>query len=224
MAITHWPMNERPREKLILRGASALSDAELLAIFLRTGLPGITAIDLARDLIKEFGGLGGLISSGHTTFCKAKGVGTAKFFQLKASVELTRRYLQEQLEGQPVFTSPEKVSDYLSVQMRDYKREVFMMLLLDSKHQLIDTYELFQGTVDAASVHPREVVARALRKNAAAVIVAHNHPSGLAEPSQADIDITRRLKQALNLVEIRLLDHLVIGRGEVVSLAQWGKL
>ena len=224
MAISHWPMNERPREKLILRGASALSDAELLAIFLRTGLPGITAIDLARDLIKEFGGLGALISSGHTTFCKAKGAGTAKFVQLKASVELTRRYLQEQLEGQPVFTSPEKVGDYLSVQMRDYKREVFVMLLLDSKHQLIDTHELFQGTVDAASVHPREVVARALRKNAAAVIVAHNHPSGLAEPSQADIDITRRLKQALNLVEIRLLDHLIIGRGEVVSLAQRGKL
>jgi DNA repair protein RadC len=123
-----------------------------------------------------------------------------------------------------VFTSPEKVSDYLSVQMRDYKREVFMMLLLDSKRQLIDTHELFQGTVDAASVHPREVVARALRKNAAAVIVAHNHPSGSAEPSQADIDITRRLKQALNLVEIRLLDHMVIGRGEVVSLAQRGKL
>ncbi|MDG1079631.1 MAG: DNA repair protein RadC [Porticoccaceae bacterium] len=224
MAISHWPMNERPREKLILRGASALSDAELLAIFLRTGLPGITAIDLARDLIKEFGGLGALISSDHTTFCKAKGVGRAKFVQLKASVELTRRYLQEQLEGQPVFTSPEKVGDYLSVQMRDYKREVFVMLLLDSKHQLIDTHELFQGTVDAASVHPREVVARALRKNAAAVIVAHNHPSGLAEPSQADIDITRRLKQALNLVEIRLLDHLIIGRGEVVSLAQRGKL
>ena len=224
MAISHWPMNERPREKLILRGASALSDAELLAIFLRTGLPGITAIDLARDLIKEFGGLGALISSDHTTFCKAKGVGRAKFVQLKASVELTRRYLQEQLEGQPVFTSPEKVGDYLSVQMRDYKREVFVMLLLDSKHQLIDTHGLFQGTVDAASVHPREVVARALRKNAAAVIVAHNHPSGLAEPSQADIDITRRLKQALNLVEIRLLDHLIIGRGEVVSLAQRGKL
>ena len=224
MAISHWPLNERPREKLMLRGASALSDAELLAIFLRTGLPGITAIDLARDLIKEVGGLGALISSDHSTFCKAKGVGTAKFVQLKASIELTRRYLQEQLEGQPVFNSPEKVSDYLSVQMRDYKREVFMMLLLDSKHQLIDTHELFQGTLDAASVHPREVVARALRKNAAAVIVAHNHPSGLAEPSQADIDITRRLKQALNLVEIRLLDHLIIGRGEVVSLAQRGKL
>ena len=224
MAISHWPVNERPREKLMLRGASALSDAELLAIFLRTGLPGITAIDLARDLIKEFGGLGALISSDHSTFCSAKGVGTAKFVQLKASIELTRRYLQEQLEGQPVFTSPEKVSDYLSVQMRDYKREVFMMLLMDSKHQLIDTHELFQGTLDAASVHPREVVARALRKNAAAVIVAHNHPSGLAEPSQADIDITRRLKQALNLVEIRLLDHLIIGRGEVVSLAQRGKL
>jgi DNA repair protein RadC len=224
MAITHWPEKERPREKLILRGASALSDAELLAIFLRTGLPGITAIDLARSLLTEFGGLGALLGADRKAFCSAKGVGTAKFVQLKASLELTRRYLQEQLEEQPVFTSPEKVSDYLSVQMRDYKREVFMVLLLDSKHQLLDTYELFQGTLDAASVHPREVVARALRMSAAAVIVAHNHPSGLAEPSQADIDITRRLKLALDLVDIRLLDHFVIGRGQVVSLAQRGKL
>jgi len=224
MAITQWPENERPREKLILRGASALSDAELLAIFLRTGLPGITAIDLARSLLTEFGGLGALLGADHKAFCSAKGVGTAKFVQIKASLELPRRYLQEQLEDQPVFTSPEKVSDYLSVQMRDYKREVFMMLLLDSKHQLLDTYELFQGTLNAASVHPREVVARALRMNAAAVIVAHNHPSGLAEPSQADIDITRRLKLALDLVDISLLDHFVIGRGQVVSLAQRGKL
>jgi DNA repair protein RadC len=224
MAITQWPENERPREKLILRGASALSDAELLAIFLRTGLPGITAIDLARSLLTEFGGLGALLGADHKAFCSAKGVGTAKFVQLTASLELTRRYLQEQLEEQPVFTSPEKVSDYLSVQMREYKREVFVVLLLDSKHLLLDTYELFQGTLDAASVHPREVVARALRMSAAAVIVAHNHPSGLAEPSQADIDITRRLKLALDLVDIRLLDHFVIGRGQVVSLAQRGKL
>jgi DNA repair protein RadC len=224
MAITQWPENERPREKLILRGASALSDAELLAIFLRTGLPGITAIDLARSLLSEFGGLGALLGADRKAFCSAKGVGTAKFVQLKASLELTRRYLQEQLEEQPVFTSPEKVSDYLSVQMRDYKREVFVVLLLDSKHQLLDTHELFQGTLDAASVHPREVVARALRMSAAAVIVAHNHPSGVAEPSQADIDITRRLKLALDLVDIRLLDHFVIGRGQVVSLAQRGKL
>lgn len=224
MAITQWPEKERPREKLIHRGASALSDAELLAIFLRNGLPGITAIDLARGLLKEFGGLGALLGADRKTFCSAKGVGTAKFVQLKASLELTRRYLQEQLEDQPVFTSPEMVADYLSVQMRDYRREVFVVLLLDSKHQLLDNYELFQGTLDAASVHPREVVARALRMSAAAVIVAHNHPSGNAEPSQADIAITRRLKQALDLVDIRLLDHFVIGRGQVVSLAQRGKL
>ena len=224
MAIANWPESERPREKLMLRGASALSDAELLAIFLRTGLPGITAIDLARNLLVQFGGLGALLSADHGTFCEAKGVGTAKFVQLKASLELTRRYLQEQLEDQPVFTSPSKVSDYLSIQMRDYKREVFAVLLLDSKHQLVDTYELFHGTLDSASVHPREVVARALKLNAAAVIVAHNHPSGLAEPSQADIDITRRLKMALDLVDIRLLDHFIIVRGQVVSLAERGKL
>ena len=224
MAITQWPEKERPREKLIQKGASALSDAELLAIFLRNGLPGITAIDLARGLLKEFGGLGALLGADRKTFCSAKGVGTAKFVQLKASLELTRRYLQEQLEEQPVFTRSEMVADYLSVQMRDYRREVFVMLLLDSKHQLLDNYELFQGTLDAASVHPREVVARALRMSAAAVIVAHNHPSGNAEPSQADIAITRRLKEALDLVDIRLLDHFVIGCGQVVSLAQRGKL
>ena len=224
MAITQWPEKERPREKLIQKGASALSDAKLLAIFLRNGLPGITAIDLARRLLKEFGGLGALLGADRKTFCSAKGVGTAKFVQLKASLELTRLNLQEQLEEQPVFTSPEMVADYLSVQMRDYRREVFVMLLLDSKHQLLDNYELLQGTLDAVSVHPREVVARALRMSAAAVIVAHNHPSGNAEPSQADIAITRCLKEALDLVDIRLLSHFVIGRGQVGSLAQRGKL
>ena len=224
MAISHWPVEDRPREKLLAKGAAVLSDAELLAIFLRTGLPGFTAIDLARQLLTQFGGLGALLSADKHTFCQAKGLGPAKFCQIQATLELTTRYLQEQLHGNPVFTCPGHVSDYLAVQMRDYQREVFVVLLLDTRHQLLEYCELFQGTIDCASVHPREVVRLALHKNAAAVIVAHNHPSGSAKPSAADIAITERLKAALELMDIRLLDHFVVGRGEVVSLADRGQL
>ena len=224
MAISHWPLEERPREKLLAQGAAVLSDAELLAIFLRTGLPGVTAIDLARQLLAHFGGLGPMLSADQLAFCRAKGLGPAKYAQVQATLELTTRYLQEQLHGNPVFTSPSQVKDYLAVQMRDYQREVFVVLLLDTCHQLLEYRELFQGTLSGASVHPREVVKLALSKNAAAVIVAHNHPSGNAEPSKADIAITRQLKQALSLMEIRLLDHFVVGRGEVASLADRGQL
>ena len=157
-------------------------------------------------------------------FCCAKGLGPAKFCQVQATLELTTRYLQEQLLSNPIFTSPSQVKDYLAVQMRDYQREVFVVLLLDARHQLLEYRELFQGTINGATVHPREVVKLALIKNAAAVIVAHNHPSGNAEPSKSDIGITRRLKTALQLMEIRLLDHFVVGRGEVVSLADRGQL
>ena len=224
MAISHWPLEERPREKLLAKGAAVLSDAELLAIFLRTGLPGVTAIDLARDLLKHFGGLGPLLSAEQRAFCSAKGLGPAKFCQVQATLELTTRYLREQLHNKPIFTKPTHVRDYLAVQMRDYQREVFVVLLLDTRHQLIEYRELFQGTIDAANVHPREVVKLALQKNAAAVIVAHNHPSGNAEPSKSDIIITRRLKAALDLMEIRLLDHFIVGRGQVTSLADRGQL
>lgn len=224
MAISHWPLEERPREKLLEKGAAVLSDAELLAIFLRTGLPGVTAIDLARDLLKHFGGLGPLLSAEQRAFCSAKGLGPAKFCQVQATLELTTRYLQEKLHSNPIFTKPNHVRDYLAVQMRDYQREVFVVLLLDTRHQLIEYRELFQGTIDAANVHPREVVKLALHKNAAAVIVAHNHPSGNAEPSKSDIIITRRLKAALDLMEIRLLDHFIVGRGQVTSLADRGQL
>ena len=224
MAINQWPVEERPREKLLAKGASVLSDAELLAIFLRTGLPGITAIDLAWQLLTQFGGLGPLLSADQHTFCYAKGLGPAKFCQIQATLELTTRYLREQLQGSPVFTCPAHVKDYLAVQMRDYHREVFVVLLLDTRHQLLEFCEVFQGTIDSASVHPREVVRLALHKNAAAVIVAHNHPSGSAQPSAADIAITGRIKAALELMDIRLLDHFVVGRGEVVSLADRGQL
>ncbi|MEZ7859728.1 MAG: DNA repair protein RadC, partial [Porticoccaceae bacterium] len=211
MAISHWPKEERPREKLLSKGAAALSDAELLAIFLRTGLPGITAIDLARALLSEFGSIGALLSARQDAFCERKGLGPAKFAQLQAALELTSRYIKEELRANPIFTSPQMVRDYLAVQMRGYQREVFVILLLDSRHQLLDFHELFQGTIDMASVYPREIVKLALQNNAAAVIVAHNHPSGVAEPSQSDIAITKRIKQALALVDIRLLDHFIIG-------------
>ena len=224
MAISHWPLEERPREKLLAQGAAVLSDAELLAIFLRTGLPGVTAIDLATELLAHFGGLGPLLTADQRAFCSAKGLGPAKYCQVQATLELTTRYLREQLHGNPIFTSPSQVRDYLAVQMRDYQREVFVVLLLDTRHQLLEFRELFQGTIDAANVHPREVVRIALQKNAAAVIVAHNHPSGNAEPSQSDIAITGQLKAALKLMDIRLLDHFIVGRGEVTSLADRGQL
>ncbi|MFQ3221878.1 MAG: DNA repair protein RadC [Parasphingorhabdus sp.] len=224
MAISHWPKEERPREKLLSKGAAALSDAELLAIFLRTGLPGITAIDLARALLSEFGSIGALLSARQDAFCERKGLGPAKFAQLQAALELTSRYIKEELRANPIFTSPQMVRDYLAVQMRGYQREVFVILLLDSRHQLLDFHELFQGTIDMASVYPREIVKLALQNNAAAVIVAHNHPSGVAEPSQSDIAITKRIKQALALVDIRLLDHFIIGRGAVTSLADTGRV
>jgi len=224
MAISHWPKEERPREKLLSKGAAAISDAELLAIFLRTGLPGITAIDLARALLSEFGSIGALLSARQDAFCERKGLGPAKFAQLQAALELTSRYIKEELRANPIFTSPQMVRDYLAVQMRGYQREVFVILLLDSRHQLLDFHELFQGTIDMASVYPREIVKLALQNNAAAVIVAHNHPSGVAEPSQSDIAITKRIKQALALVDIRLLDHFIIGRGAVTSLADTGRV
>ena len=224
MAIHQWPEHQRPREKLLAKGSKALSDQELLAIFLRTGVSGMSAIDLAAKLITEFGGLGALLNANQARFCSIKGLGLAKYCQLRATLELTERYLGEQLNNNDIFTSPKKVEDYLSVQMRDYQREVFSVLLLDSRHQLLGYHELFHGTIDTTSVHPREVVKLALEKNAAAVIVAHNHPSGMAEPSDADIDITQRLKTALALIDIRLLDHFIIGKGDITSLANEGKM
>ena len=178
MAIHQWPKHQRPREKLLAKGSKALSDQELLAIFLRTGVSGMSAIDLAAKLLTEFGGLGALLNANQARFCSIKGLGLAKYCQLRATLELTERYLGEQLNNNDIFTSPKQVEDYLSVQMRDYQREVFSVLLLDSRHQLLGYHELFHGTIDTTSVHPREVVKLALEKNAAAVIVAHNHPSG----------------------------------------------
>ena len=224
MSISQWPMDDRPREKLLAKGPKALTDAELLAIFLRVGRKGMDAKQMAQELIDYFGGLGPLLKADREAFCSAKGLGQAKFCQLQATLELTRRYLDEHLRADDVFTSPEKVMDYLAIQMRDNQREVFAVMLLDTRHRLIELLELFFGTLNSASVYPREVAKIALEKNAAAVIVAHNHPSGSTEPSRADVLITKRLKAALEVIDVKLLDHFVIGKGEVVSLAGMGKL
>ncbi|AFL74637.1 RadC family protein [Thiocystis violascens] len=224
MAIKDWPEDERPREKLLERGAAALSDAELLAIFLRTGIPGKSAVDLARDLLKEFSGLAGLLAADRRRFCEGKGLGAAKFAQLQAVLELSRRYLMTRINGQDVLTSPEATRDYLKMRLYGSPHEIFACLFLDNRHRVICFEELFRGTIDGASVHPREVLRRVLETNAAAVIFAHNHPSGVAEPSQADLRITQRLKTMLELIDVRVLDHVIIGDGDGVSFAERGLL
>ena len=224
MAITDWPKAERPREKLLARGAGALSDAELLAIFLRTGVPGKTAVDLARDILQHFGGLRGLLTANQSAFCAFAGLGIAKFSQLQAVLELSRRHLAENLQRGDTLRDPTATRRYLSARLRDYPHEVFGCLFMDNRHRVIIFEELFRGTINGASVHPREVVRRALAHNAAAVILAHNHPSGVAEPSEADRQLTRRLQAALELVDVKVLDHIVIGDGESVAFAERGWL
>ncbi len=224
MSITDWPEQERPREKLLQRGSAALSDAELLAIFLRTGTRGKTAVDLARELLADFGSLKALLAADCQRFCQSLGLGTAKYAQLQAVLEMARRHFVETLQQDDVLTSPEATRAYLSAQLRGYSYEVFACLFLDNKHRIIKLEELFRGTIDGASVYPREVAKRALHHNAAAVIFAHNHPSGIAEPSQADRLITDKLKQALNLFDIRVLDHFIIGDGVPFSFAEHGLL
>ncbi|WP_285762676.1 RadC family protein [Biformimicrobium ophioploci] len=224
MAISDWPALERPREKLLARGPGALSDAELLAIFLRTGVTGMSAVDLARSLLADFGGLRALLEAGRSEFCRGRGLGDAKYAQLQAVLEMGRRHLSETLSRGSVMDSPQAVRDFLASRLRHRRREVFACLFLDKQHAVIEYEELFEGTLDAASVYPREVVAAALRHHAAAVILAHNHPSGVAEPSGADIAITGRLREALALVDVALLDHLVVGDGHAVSLAERGLL
>lgn len=224
MSIRDWPELERPREKLLAKGPAALSDAELLAIFLRVGCAGKSAVDLARDLLLEFGGLRQILEAERSHFCRARGLGEAKFAQLQAVLEMSRRHLSATIQQGQAFHSPEAVKRYLQAELRHHTREVFSILLLDSQHRLLIYKELFQGTIDGASVYPREVVKVALEYNAAAVILAHNHPSGVAEPSQADRRITERLIESLSLMDIRVLDHMVVGDGEVVSFAERGMI
>ncbi len=222
MAIRDWPRPERPREKLLQRGVGALSDAEVLAIFLGTGVPGRSAVDLGRDLLQRHGGLRPLLEAERAELCAAPGLGDAKYALLQAALELGRRYLEAGLERGATLGGPGDTRRYLSARLRGQRREVFACLFLDNRHRVIRFEELFFGTVDGATVHPREVVRQALACNAAAVILAHNHPSGVAEPSRADTALTQRLRDALALVDIRVLDHLVVGDGEAVSMAERG--
>lgn len=224
MSIKDWPENERPREKLLSVGASRLSDAELLAIFLRSGVRGSTALDVARTLLSKFGSLTRILTANVEDFCLQDGLGVAKYVQIQAMLELSQRYLREQLEGRDVLTSSELTREYLRARLRHYEHEVFACLYLDNQHRVVTLEELFTGTIDGAAVYPREVVKRCLHNNAAAVIFAHNHPSGIAEPSQADVSITQRLKTALNTIDVRVLDHIVVGCNDVVSFAERGLL
>ena len=224
MAITDWPEDERPRERLLAQGAAALSDAELLAIFLRVGVKGKSAVDLARDLVARFGGLNRLFAASSTELSTVHGIGPAKYVQLQAVLEMSRRALAEEMTQGSAFASPGAVRDFLRLHLAGLPHEVFFALWLDAQNRLIAAEELFRGTIDGASVHPREVVRRVIETNAAAVIFAHNHPSGVAEPSQADLRITQRLKDALALIEVRVLDHLIIGEGPGTSLAERGLL
>lgn len=224
MSIRNWPEGERPREKLIKLGAAALSEAELIAIFLRTGIRGRSALDVARDLLKQFGSVRGLLTAEVAALCKAPGMGMARCATLQAVLELARRHYRELMQTGPALLNPQATRDYLHMRLRDLPHEVFCCLYLDNRHHVIAFEELFRGTLDGANVHPREVVKRALAHNAAALILAHNHPSGVAEPSQADELITRRLKEALNLVDIRVLDHLIVGDGRCASFAECGLL
>lgn len=222
MSIRDWPAAERPREKLLEQGAASLSDAELLAIFLRTGVSGKSAVDLARHLLSRFGSLRNLLESDQQTFGRQLGLGPAKFAQLQAVLEMARRHLAERLRRDSVLESPRAVRDYLKAMLRHEPHEVFACLFLDSKHRVLAFEPLFHGSIDNTSVYPRQVVKRALAHNAAALILCHNHPSGVAEPSQADHVLTKRLKTALEYVDVRVLDHFIVGEGEPLSMMERG--
>ncbi|MEO8466957.1 MAG: DNA repair protein RadC [Gammaproteobacteria bacterium] len=222
MALRDWPRSERPRERLLTVGPQSLSDGELLAILLGTGVRGVSATDLARRLLDDLGGLAGILGNGATELAQVPGVGPARAARLAAGLELGRRYIAAPAGPRPPLAAPLDAARYLSARLVDLPHEVFCCLFLDTRHRLIRYEELFRGTIDGATVYPREVVKRALQCNASAVILGHNHPSGVAEPSEADRSITLKLAKALALVEIRLLDHLVVSRGGHVSLAERG--
>lgn len=225
MAITDWPEAERPREKLLAHGAAALSDAELLALFLRVGIKGQTAVDLARTLLGHFGTLTALCSAPAAAFAAVPGMGLAKYAQLQASMELARRALSEEMHQRDVMDSPQAVRDWLRLKIGSLPHEVFYVLMLDNRHHLLRAEELFRGTLTQTSIYPREVVKLCLAHNAAAIILAHNHPSGAREPSHADESLTRAIKDALNLIDVRVLDHFVVtAHGSPVSFAERGLL
>lgn len=224
MSIRDWPSTERPREKLLESGPQTLSEAELLAILIQTGTRGQSALDIARNLLAEFGSLRGLLTADRERVCAARGLGPSRFVILHAALELARRHYQELMMTGSALSNPRATRDFLRMKLRDLPHEVFCCVYVDNRNRVIAFEELFRGTIDGASVHPREVVKKALGRNASALILAHNHPSGIAEPSQADELITRRLKQALNLVDIRLIDHLIVADGVCTSFAERGLL
>lgn len=224
MSLKDLPCALRPREKLLARGPAALADAELLALLLRTGLPGFGVLQLAQQVLDAFGGLPGLMRARPDDLKRIKGLGPAKRAELAAVLEVARRALAGELAAAPVFDAPARVKDYLQLQLGSLPHEVFAVMFLDAQHRLLELDEMFRGTLTQTSVYPREVVKRALQVNAAAVILAHNHPSGHAEPSRADEILTQRLKSALQLVDVTVLDHLVVGGGQVVSFAERGLL
>ena len=219
--IRNWPAESRPRERLINEGADALTDAELLAIILRTGTPGKSVVQLAQELLNQFGDLRSLLTCESAQLQKTKGLGPAKFAQISAINVLAQRSLKEQLLSKPLMSGSKDAAKFLLIKMRDYKNEVFACLLLDTRNQLIHYDELFTGSINGASIYPREVVKLVLKTNAATVIFAHNHPSGNSQPSEADKQITKRLKQALDLVDVRVLDHIIVGE-DTFSMAEHG--
>lgn len=224
LPISQWPSHERPREKLLTQGAEILNDAELLAIFFRTGLKGKTAVDLAREVLQMHGGLRQLLAATPQVFCQTRGLGLAKYIHLQASIELGKRYLKAKISKHNVLTCPEDTRRFLMTQLRDKRQEVFACLFLDTKYHIIAYEELFHGSLNSAEVHPRVVLEKTLYHNAAALILCHNHPSGNAQPSESDIDITKKIINALSFVDVLVLDHLIIGDGEMVSLAERGDI
>lgn len=225
MAIRDWHENDRPREKLLKFGSQSLTDAELLAIFLRVGVKGKSAVELAQDLLDEFGSLHALLNADQQRFCQAKGLGEAKYVQLKAVLEMAHRHFQSGLSKSDAMTQPEAVAQWLKLQIDPIDREVFGLILLDQQHCVINFTPLFFGTLNQANVYPREVVKTVLDHQAAAVILAHNHPSGDPTPSLADFELTKQLHQALEMIDVRCLDHIIIGdHGRWSSLAQLGKM
>lgn len=224
MSITGWPVDERPREKLLSKGAQSLSDAELLAVLLQTGTKGKTSVDVARDMLNRFGGLVGIMAADRESLTEHIGVGQAKAARFVAMKELSQRHMLEGIKTRDILTSSNAARDYLRAKFRDCQSEIFSCLFLNNQHHVVKLEELFRGTIDGAAVYPREVVKRCLHHNAAAVILAHNHPSGVAEPSRADIAITHKLQVALETIDVKVLDHLVIGDSVVVSFAERGLL
>ncbi|MEW6989737.1 DNA repair protein RadC [Colwelliaceae bacterium 6441] len=219
-----WPSTEKPREKLILTGAQSLSDAELLAIFLRTGVKGCHVVDLARQLLKHFGSIAAIYNASADEFCQMHGLGMAKFVQLQACLEMTKRFLAEELQQGEVLTSSQSSKNFLISELRNEVQEVFAVLFLNNQHRVIQFERLFYGTINASAVYPRVVIEKAIKYQSAAVIFAHNHPSGIAEASIADKNITAQLHQALTLIDIRVLDHMIVAGHQCYSFAEHGLL